>query len=230
MPAITRETIAEINKVVSKAVSELIQDGNFVENIITKVVQKVTESLSPIIEDLEKNHARQINDLRQKNKELTQEIDSIKSTLDHEYQRSKSNNLRIYGISESPKENLRDKMLETFKDKLNTELSLNDINYCFRTGVKKDDRPRAIVVVFTSQYYRERILKNRKMLKGSKIVVREDLVRKVLVLLAHTKTKFGPKNVWVNRGQVFVKKSDNSIIKIQNLREISSPDLAADSY
>lgn len=96
------------------------------------------------------------------------------------------------------------------RDKINT-----DIIAAYRVGQKSNNRPRYNVVTFRDNKLKMDIYNKKKMLKGTKIVIKEDLTVDRLKIVKEASEKHGFKNVWTVNGNIFVK-SNNKVEKINS--------------
>ena len=97
----------------------------------------------------------------------------------------------------------------------------SDIKNSHRVEAKNPvpDKPRAVLVEFVSVNKRSEVLKCRKLLKGSKISIKEDLTQYRLQLLTAAIAKFSSKNAWCLHGNVYVKNSGGAH-RVQNESEM----------
>lgn len=94
------------------------------------------------------------------------------------------NGVRIFGIASVAGENTNEEALKVFNSKLGLKLTEHDIGRSHRVGQPEKDgensvtaKPRAILVKLVRHDIKEKIIKNRKLLKGSGIIVVEDLTK-----------------------------------------------------
>nr|CAH7763580.1 unnamed protein product [Callosobruchus chinensis] len=132
------------------------------------------------------------------NRKLEQKVDSIQ-------QHSKNNNIRLMGVKESGAENTLGKVKEIIANKLNVVLSENDVACAYRVGKKSENRPRHIIVEFESNSIKTNIYNNKRLLKGTGYVMKEDLTALRLRIVKEASDKYGFKNVWTLNGNVFAK-------------------------
>ena len=111
-------------------------------------------------------------------------IEALVDKVDDLENRSRRNNLLFEGIDE---DNFRRETWKQAEEKLqdiiSNNLEINDelpIERAHRVGKKRDDgKPWPIAAKFLNYKDREKVLQARKKLKGSKIVIREDISDKV---------------------------------------------------
>ena len=90
--------------------------------------------------------------------------------------RSRWNDLRIYGIEETPNKTWEDceiKIQELIKKKLKIK-EHTEIDRCHRISKKNLNRPRTIICRITKFKEKQKILKNAKLLKNTSILIYED--------------------------------------------------------
>ncbi|KAG5869561.1 hypothetical protein JTB14_035887 [Gonioctena quinquepunctata] len=99
--------------------------------------------------------------------------------------------------------------------------------YCCRVGrpnIKtfaeegNQTKPRAILIRFSNYKGRQKVMENGRQLKGSGVVIREDLSKKKLDLMKSAANKYSYRNVWSMNGDVFVNDSDRKkkIVKLSD--------------
>lgn len=121
--------------------------------------------------------------LARKNKKL--------STKDYLQQYSRRNNVRIFGLKANS--NPKNEIINIFKSKLNLNIELAATNRC---NYVDPTLKRHTTVNFISNRDQKSILQNRKLLKGSDVVITEDLTKDRLALLKLIQSRFRKENVW----------------------------------
>lgn len=195
----TRST-AELEKeeaVVFKVVEKLLNSQSFME----KLTQVIDSNINNLIENKLKSYEDKIT-------RLEQELASVKSqmndSVDKLEQYSRLNNLRIFGIEEKPGENTDQVIVNICKDKLGVDISLKDID-CSHRLPAKEPQHKPIIVKFISRNIKTLIYNNKKKLKNTKIVIREDLTRRRAQLLKEAASRCGVNNVWTRNGNIKIK-------------------------
>lgn len=205
----------ELHSVVKDLVVKLCTADEF--------ILKLTETITGIIEE---KYNEKIAKLEEENqsivRKLQQQEETIKSLVNHQKkqeQMGRSTNLRIYGVPEpSGPENLSKTMLAIFTTTMHLELDERSIEFCYRLNKKETHKSRPVLVKFSSNYYKNVVYKNKRSLKSTNIIIREDLTREQLNIVTEAVKKInGSGVVWTNYGQVYVKLNGQ-----QNGRRISS--------
>lgn len=205
-----------------------------VKNLVAKLCTSdefINQLTKSIIETIGDKFDKEINVLKDENLEIKKHLKILEeqnktmiANLDKHDQVIRSNNLRFYGILEKDNENILQVVKEILKNKMALNISEDDIEYCYRIGRMEKNKNRAILIRFYSAYHKNVVYKNKRSLKATGIVVREDLTTDQLKLLKVSLTKIGiDGKVWTNHGNIFVKFNDgDEIIKITNLSKIQS--------
>ncbi|KAK5649644.1 hypothetical protein RI129_000673 [Pyrocoelia pectoralis] len=191
----TREQKSEISTIISDTITALLDNEKFIETLSNKIMQvieiqvcKITAPLISEIEEVKKSNV------------TTQELDNLR-------QYTRRNSLRIFGIKEDINEDVERKMIETFNTYCNVNMKAESIDRCHRIGKPSDNinKPRAIIVKFTSYRYKNLIYRSKTKFRNTKIVIKEDLTRTRLELYKEACSKFGFKNVWTVDGVIKTK-------------------------
>lgn len=87
------------------------------------------------------------------------------------------------------------------RNKLDIQILKSDINFAHRIGAFRQDGNRPIVCKFVSRETKTKVLRTRRNLKGSAMVVREDLIIKNAKLLEDVSRKPEVKSAWSDEGR-----------------------------
>ena len=120
--------------------------------------------------------------------------------------------IRIYGVKESQNENSGEVVCDIMKEKLGIELCPGDINKVHRLNQVNPavNKPRAIIVKFFSHAIKRRCVLNRKKLKGTGIVIAEDLTRVNSGVLNRARNHDCVESTWSVEGKLFAKLRDGT--------------------
>ena len=178
-----------------KNISNLI-NGNF--EITMKEIRKSQDEIKDLrkeITEFKESLEFTENELHGKIKKLEEKHESIKKTVDEIYNsqvdsdfvydklidledRSRRNNLRIYGISESKYETwekCEEKVDEVFREKLGLDnIQIERAHRVKRGKNDKSTKPRTIVCNLLSFKEKKLVIKNAKNLKNTNIFIDED--------------------------------------------------------
>ena len=130
-------------------------------------------------------------------------------------QYSRRNCLRVFGIEEHPNENTNVAVMDLTSKYLGFKLNPSDIDRSHRIGKKEQGKPRAIIIKFQNYNARDQCIKNRRKLKGTKFVIKEDLTKVNQQLLQATKINPLVKSAWSHDGKIvaLVSKNNNQFTK-----------------
>lgn len=209
----TREQLIDIKTIIKETISELLQDDKFISLIADKVQQKIN------IGDMKKN----IIILEQKIDCLEKQNAAANIQLNDMQQMHKRNNLRIIGLQEDDNENTEEKVMHLLNNKLKINLPDGVINECRRIGPKNKSvsKSRVTLVNLSRCKYKHLIIKYRKLLKGTKIVITEDLSKESYSLFKDAVRELGRDvKVWSMDGNIYTV-VNNTKYKIKNVSEIS---------
>lgn len=195
---LTRENKAEIKELIKQTLIEVL-DG-YLEKLVDKVLTKVKDGIRVELENMKTALA-----------ETQDEVDYLK-------QLHKKKNLIIYGINETPNEEVKEKVIKLCTDK-HVNIPMAAIKHCYRIGNKTNNKIRPIVIKFANENYRKNFMSNRKTLSKTGIRIKEDLTRKRLQLFKCCGEKLGFQSVWTYNGNIRVKIGEN-IHPIKNEKDI----------
>ena len=181
--------------VMLQSLANLIKES--VRSAIIAELKSTLEENAEVIRKLEAAVTERDKTIVELEKKLTQRQDDLE-----QYQRR--NCLRIFGVPEQSDEDTDKIVIETAA-KIGVGLSVNDIDRSHRIGRQINDRPRPVIVKFTSYRKRSEVFRSKRQLKGTGVTIREDLTKERLKLLQECITKYGLNNVWTLDGVVFVK-------------------------
>lgn len=179
-----------INKVCANFVKQL--EGKF-ETKLDKIDTKLTELTSSL------------NEMKETVYSNKRSIGKLENKIDYLEQQNKKNALRFHGFEEEPQENIIDKVLAFIKGKLGVTCTIDNIDCAFRVGQLYPDKPRSILVNFTTNVKRNEIVAAKKSkLKGSEFAIYEDLTKQRYELLRKAKAKYGKQHAWTAGGKIYV--------------------------
>nr|CAH7720377.1 unnamed protein product [Callosobruchus chinensis] len=84
-------------------------------------------------------------------------------------------------------------------------LTEGDIQSCYRIGQKTEQKSRAIFLSLKGYVIRNKIFNNKKLLKGTRIVIKEDLTTLRVNLISRVIVKTSLKSAWTSEGKIYVK-------------------------
>lgn len=186
---LTQSQISDVKLIIQETIKELFTDKTFMEGIAVKVKEALN---LPELDKRSKHCEDQITEVKEINRTLQSKMESLERF-------SRRNNLRIYGIREKENEDI----VDTLKRETKLEFLKENIEYAYRMGKTTADGCRAIFVRFTQQKYKLEIINNRKNLRGTKIIIADDLTKRTHEILKEAVAKLGKKNVWCMNGKIW---------------------------
>ncbi|KAI4466558.1 l1 transposable element-related [Holotrichia oblita] len=198
----------------------------FIKKVVEKVLTSYTlmnELIAKIRTEIISEHKEEIKILNTKVEQLEQVLKSAKdeakkASLDLE-QYSRRNSIRIFGVPERDNEDTNEVVIDLCKNKLNLDIPSDKIDCSHRRRAKESNH-RPILVKFISRDKKKSVYNNKKKLKGTKIVIKEDLTASNNQLLKEAVKKYGGKSAWSNDGKIFIK-VHNKIKLIKNLSDLA---------
>ena len=178
----------------------------------------------------------QIDGLNEEIDELGSDLGSAINQIDDLEQYTRKHNLEIHGISESPEENVADKVIKLAK-LVNVHITNNDIDICHRMSARRTDAHKPIIVRFKSYRAKSELYKARKHLKSvslknyfnntGAVYINENLTNYRRDLFANVR-KFKKdhkwQSAWTVDGKIFIRKSQDDyairIYEAEDLRNI----------
>ena len=229
--------IKEENKDMLRSIHATIEDA--VQKEFSKLMDRMDEQQSQLM-DLEvenKAQAQEIAKLKAIVEKQQSELGNLRHSSDELEQYSRRNCLQFFGIPESEKESTDDLVCGIINNRLGVTVTTTDIDRSHRVGNPNKppaanngrhgvNRPRPIVVKFVSYRTRHLVISNRRLLKGTKVVIQEQLTKKNRELLSCAVKHPKVETAWTSDGRVIakVKTTNNRTINrmIRNATELAS--------
>lgn len=188
-----------------------------------------------------------IERLDKENKDLRQSLTYLRTEMNLLQQQSRSNNLEIQCVPESKSENLYS-LVKQLATTVKCDITEQEVLHCARIAKQdsKSTRPRSIIVKFSSQRVRDKVLascikynklNSKEKLHASHLGISSEKIVPIFIAehlspenksihaASRRKAKeLNYKYVWVRNGHVFMRKTDfserifiNSVEKLNNL-------------
>lgn len=212
----------DIKSVSKKVLQDALIDRNFMDAFADKLAEMVYSKLADKIEGLNNQIAaltNEVNTMKKHNHALESKVDFLE-------QKSKMCHLKLFGLKEKRGENLNDAVSKIFEERnIITRAEISSQMSCYRLGAftSGSDKPRGVMINFATDSLCNKVFRNKKQLKGSKMVLVEDLTKLRYNLMVKAKGKFGRENVWSQGGSIFVKirGSKHSLKHEEDLEKLS---------
>ena len=162
-----------------------------------------------------------VQELTTENRLLRIQIAGLKDEMDALEQISRRNCLIIHGIDEKAREDTTAVALDIIHNTLGvskTTLSREHIDRSHRLGRRNERRTtrssksRPIIVKFKGYDSRQEVFSRKKKLKGSKVMITENLTAKRYALLQKCIEKLGKGKTWTVDGRITTKKGDAYVV------------------
>lgn len=180
------------------------------DELAEKVMSKLIVKLSAREEFVDKR----LNELQGGNDRLAAKTDDLE-------QRSRLENLRIFGLAEKSNENTDQLVLDVAK-KVGVTLNLSSIARSHRVGKKRPGSSRPVIVKFVSFADRQRMFGAKKNLKGTKITIKEDLTNTRMEILKAAMNHFSDSSVWTQNGTIVIKSPGGQFHHIRTMTELEN--------
>ncbi|VEN50015.1 unnamed protein product [Callosobruchus maculatus] len=195
---LTRDQMTDVKLIVKQTIEELFSDENFIAVISEKIEQKLgLKATQQKIVGLEK----QVDDLRRIKSKLECDMDMLN-------QRIRRKSLRIFGMQEKQDRSVSEQVRAFCEDKLKMHVSEENLENCFWTGKSKNGM-RNILFTVDSYNLKMKLLRNRRLLKGSGLTLTEDMTPSRHSLYKKSVQKWGKQSTWFFDGKIWVKIREN---------------------
>lgn len=153
---------------------DLDEQKSEIRKSTTMVTEQVTQNIHKILDE-------KFSKLQDQHNILKEKVDNQEKRIYFLEKQARQRNLVFFGIdeNESPYDNLQNNVVSFIRNYFSTELELRDIQEIRRIGIK-GDRPRPIVVTFSTLGLKIKILKEKGSLKDTQYYVKEDYPLQVL--------------------------------------------------
>ena len=143
-------------------------------------------------------------------------------------QHTRKDSIRIRGIDDPEKEETSvrsaEKAVKVLKDKLGMNISEKDISVAHRLGTFSEERTatRSIIVKFVARYHKIEVIQKRRVLKGTGIVIQEDLTNMNMKLLERLSRTDSVETAWSRDGKLFAKLITGRVMRITHDSDLNS--------
>ena len=196
---------------------------------ITKEQQKIINTHTAEI----KTRHSELSKLKQTVSEQTSIITELKQHSQLHEKVAKRNNIKIDGLAEDNEEtptNTVEKVSSFIKSNMHLDIKKGDILSAERLGIRKTDadKPRRILVQFSSVWKKKDVCRNRRLLKDitPKVYINEELTKENAAIYFQARQMVKTKELWSTYtidGDIYVKKNkeEKKGKKIKELMELA---------
>lgn len=195
--AISDQIVLKVQEIFNKKLS--VQEQKI------DILSLETNEIRRDIQNLKDRNGNDSNydELKAKMIELQGECDQLRGRMEKQDRYSRRKQVRIFGVTEGKNENTREVAAGVITEKMKLNSDDIRIKKCLRVGKASAETSRAILVRFETEDMKKTVYNSKRALKGSNIVVREDLTKIQLGLLKCCIGKYGAKNVWTQNGNIY---------------------------
>ena len=185
---------------------KLLKFKNEIISELNTCMDKKFSALKEQIINLQEENARK-NKMIQ---ELEQKILVVKKHAINNEQYTRRENVRVFGIAEDVGENCVTKVFNLFREKVNADVKIEDVEVAHRVKGPRSG-PRGIIVRFANRAAKASVIRNRRALKDSGVVIVEDLCHELNALHNHLRKNDRVGSAWAWNGKICakLKNSDN---------------------
>lgn len=204
----------ELQSMIKTLVTKMCSSEDYIKQLSDGIIEVISEKFEKRISLLEEENVkikRQLKTLQENNNILVNKQERFEKHL-------RRKTLRFYGVEENNSESTTNVLLDILNIKMKSSVNQNEVESCFRIGKSENNKKRPILVKFKDVEVKNKVFGNKKFLKGSGIVSKEDLTVEQFKLYKGASEKVGINGkVWTYHGNIFAKYLDQDlIIKINN--------------
>jgi hypothetical protein len=181
--------------------------------------QKQTEKLNNVIEEQTKQNERikKLEDQLEKQQELTvqleQEILTARRHAIRNEQYTRKYNIRIFGVKEEKDEDCKEAVLNIVRN--NMHLDIAEVKIAIAHRIHSAGRDRPIIVRLTDTETRRNIPHHRRVLKGTRVTIGEDLCRDLVTTLNRAKQHPHISQAWSKHGRIYVMDKQQTVTTLE---------------
>lgn len=194
---------ADEEALIQRVVEKILNAPDFLAGLIKTIEQKLETQIVEKFADYNKKINLLEEQLSAAKKDALQRSDDLE-------QYTRLNSLRIFGVPENKGESTDEVVIKLCKDKLGLDITPAEID-CSHRLPGKESNHRPIIVKFVRRCTKKLVFNKKKLLKGLKIVIKEDLTNQRAQLLKKAADKYGFKNTWSYDGKILAKVGNNII-------------------
>jgi hypothetical protein len=156
---------------------------------------------------------------------LNNKVEGLENKIDELEQYSRRNSVRIHGLPEDPQRTTEDISMSLLRNKLVVNIEPWQVTACHRIGAPHPNKPRPIILKLSSYDKKKQIIKSRRKLKGTKIVVFEDMTKTRSNILKHARRLKSDKLIkdcWSINGTTIIKDIHDQTTSFDTLIDLMS--------
>lgn len=164
----------EVLNALKKIQKELDEQRETIRESAKNVTEQVTNNINNIFQE-------KICNLEENQEKLKQIVENQEKRIYYIEKQVRQRNIVFFGIEEreTSYENLENNIIKWIKEHFSIELLYSDIQEVKRIG-KRGDRPRPIIVTFSTLGLKIKIFKQKEILKNTHYYIKEDYPKYVI--------------------------------------------------
>ena len=210
----------QIKRKISDEVKELKVSIKALEGdlfLIQTNASKMEESIERI-KDKQKKHREEMSDINYSNKSLKLELNDLQ-------QYTRKNSVIIYGILDGKAvesvEECTNNVLKVLNNNLEMNMDRNEISISHRLGIFQENGNRPIICKFISRNRKIETIQRRKQLRGTRIVIREDLTKMNQELLKKVAEMEVVNQTWTMDTKIKAKLLNGRIVNVNHHTDLA---------
>ncbi|XP_038062513.1 uncharacterized protein LOC119733004 [Patiria miniata] len=223
------DKIIDSGLMMGKLADSLVASKLFVDSIASAVQETIAQNVYEATSTDINKHSDQLEKMHNQNRKISDQNDQLKQEIGDLEQYSRRNCLLIHGIPETPNENTDKISLEVLNNKLKLDLHLHDLDRSHRLGKPRKSttpsgapqRPRPVIVKFTSYRSRSLVFANKRHLKGSSVHITENLTKRRHEPYQEARRCDGFEAVWTRDGKIILLLKNKTKTSITTLKELN---------
>lgn len=205
----TQAQKGDIREIIQETIKELLTDRTFIASIALQVTDKIN-----IPQQIDKKFGEYKQEITNSQKDFQK----LSAQVNRMEQDMRKNNVRIYGIPVSQNEE-KCTIIDVIRRETKMNFTEEKIVTAYRIGKTAENGKRAILVKFSEYKFKEEVMIKRGVLKGTDIIIADDLTRENHDLLKEAVARLGKRNVWSMGGKIYFRNGNNKFL-IDSTKEI----------
>jgi len=185
-----------------------------------EIIEHITQLKKDMLTEFEASRVKTVAEIKDYiAKEVDSKISNLEARINAQEREFRKRNLVIFGLDETAKEQLDERVCAFFSLKLDLNINPSEIDFIHRIGRNVDTKSRPVILGMVTFNRKLNILKNAHKLKGENVFITEDYPKEV----ADRRKLLHPQMIEARKaGKYAVIKYDKLIIK-ESRQESTNP-------
>ena len=229
-PAEIRSMIADE---IRSALSSQAVISTIVDAVYNRLYKKLADELHSAFQLELRRTEQRMDALATTSDVLSKKVKELQSALEEQEQYSRRQCLRIYGLPENRNESTDDLVI-SLAGKMGITMDKQDIDRSHRIRPRRETqslqaptqpaRPKPLIVKFARYNARRLMYGAKSRLKGTGVVIREDLTASRQALFSRTSSHQNTKYTWTMDGRIFTLTKDGRKVPVRNATDVERLD------